>query len=100
VKVRANRQLELARVSCPDGTCTIRKIQVRYVLRHQVFNGTASVSSTTIPEGGSVIIRTRMPISHYLRLTQRKSGTVTAIVSVDSTNRSRVFDFVRTGLRR
>jgi hypothetical protein len=99
IKVPGNRRINLARVRCPDGTCTIRKIQVRYRIAGGVFNG-RGVSASTIPAGGSATVSTTMPVGLYRRLAGRKQGTVNVVVTVTSSNGTRVTGSVRTGLRR
>jgi hypothetical protein len=99
IKVPGNRRINVARVRCPDGTCTIRRIQVRYNLGGGVFNGKGS-SASTVPSGGSATVRSNMPAGLYRRLAGGRTGTVTAVVTVTSSNGTRVTGSVRTGLRR
>jgi len=102
VRVPANRVLTGAKVRCLEGICTIRKIQVRFVVGNKVFNGVGR-GPETVAAGRTAQLRVTMPIGLYGDLKRRRetSGTVTFIVTVTSSNGTRTLSSnIRTGLRR
>jgi hypothetical protein len=89
-----------ARVRCVQGTCRIRKIEVRFNVRNKVFNGFGR-GKRSIAKGKSVVLKTTMPKRLVRRLkVGRVSGTVTFVVTVSSSNGTRTTTGIRTGLRR
>jgi hypothetical protein len=98
--VPTDRRIELARIRCVDGTCSVRRIQVRYNIGGRVLNGVGTAPST-IGEGRTGTVSSVMPADLYSRLrSDRVSGTVTVVATVSSSNGTLVNSFVRTGLRR
>ena len=92
--------MNIAKVLCQDGTCTVRKIQVRYNLGNKVFNGQGRIQRT-INQGRSAVVKTTMPAKLRKKLRKGvKSGAVTVVVTVTSSNGSRISESIRTGLKR
>jgi hypothetical protein len=99
--VKKNRVIKIAKVKCVEGTCKIRKVQVRFNIRNRVFNGIARFNKSNIAAGKTRVIKTKMPRFLYRKLKRGKvSGTVTAGVRVSSNNGTRNAESIRTGLKR
>ncbi len=101
VRVPRNRVLTGAKVKCLEGTCQIRNIQVRFVVRNKVFNGLGR-GPATVAAGQTAPLKVTMPVGLYreLKTGSEVSGTVTFVVTVTSTNGTRTTGSIRTGLRR
>lgn len=100
ITVPAKRVINLAKVKCQDGTCTVRKLQVRYNIANKVYNGKGRVQRT-IGTGKTAIVKATMPARLRKKLRKGvKSGTVTVVATVTSSNETRIVDSIRTGLRR
>jgi len=99
VTVPSDRVLRVARVSCPDGTCRIRKITIRYNVRGGIYGGHGSAPEV-VRAGESVIVRSTVPpnVARMLR-TGPRTGSVSASIVVGSSTGTRTDGYVRTGLR-
>ena len=100
IRVPANRVIPGAKVRCVQGTCEITSIQVRFNVGNRVFNGIGR-GPQTIAQGKTGVFKTTMPSRLYRKLrVGRVSGTVTFVITVTSSNGTRISDSIRTGLRR
>ena len=100
VRVRGNRVIKVAKVKCREGTCQIKKVQVRFNIANRVFNGVGRFQKK-IGEGRFAIVKTTMKKRLCRKLKRgRVSGTVTAVVTANSSNGSRNRQAIRTGLKR
>ena len=100
-RVKSNRVIKAAKVKCVDGTCRIRKVQVRFDIGSRIFNGVGRFSKKKIATGKTRVIRTTMKRRLYRKLKRGKlSGTVTAVVTATSSNGARNREEIRTGLKR
>ena len=92
--------IKVAKVKCVEGTCKIRKVQIRFNIRNRVFNGVGRFKRN-IGTGKTRVIKTTMPKRLYKKLRRGKvSGTVTAAVTATSSNGTRNVENIRTGLKR
>ena len=100
-RVKSNRVIKVARVKCVDGTCKIRKVQVRFNIGGRIFNGVGMFSKKEIATGKTRVTKTTMKRRLYRKLKSGKlSGTVTAVVTATSSNGARDREGIRTGLKR
>lgn len=100
VRVPGDRVLVGAKVKCIQRPCQIRKVQVRFVVRNKVFIGIGRAPDT-VAAGQTAALRVTMPIVLYNELKRgRVSGTVSFMITAESSNGSRATDNIRTGLRR
>ena len=101
VKVKNNRKIKVAKVKCVEGTCKIKKVQIRFNIGNKVFNGNATFQKK-ISTGKSVVVKTTMPKRLFRKLKKngKVSGTVTANVTAKSDNGAINRQQIRTGLKR
>ena len=90
----------MAKVKCVEGTCRIKKVQVRFNIGNKVFNGVGRFQKE-ISEGRTAIVKATIKKRLYGKLKRgTQSGTVTAAVTANSDNGSRNRQAIRTGLKR
>jgi len=100
IRVPSARTIPIARIKCQQGTCTVRKITVRYNIGGRVLNGRGTTQAT-ISEGKSAVVKSTVPRNVFRQLVKgRKSGTVTVVVTATSSNGTRNVNDIRSGLLR
>lgn len=94
-----DRRLAIARITCRNaGACKVRRVFVWFNVRGWTFAAKGRVQQQ-IAQGGSAVVRARVPANAYRNLTRAQSGNVVVYIRVTSSGDTESERTLRSTLR-
>jgi hypothetical protein len=83
---KAGQSIATVRINCPELQirCEVRRVRVVFQARNNLngIKATARIGKTSIPAGGSTVVRANVPRKIFRQLARQRTGSVTTTVRV------------------